>query len=50
MNELSDGLARFAVLAIAAAVVTSIYCGPGAIIAVVIALIFLVQFFGRLNP
>lgn len=50
MDELFDGFVRFSVLAIVAAAVTSIYCGPGAIIAVVIALVFLVQFIGRLNP
>ena len=49
MSKLPDSFVRFAVLVIAAAVVTSFYCGPGAIVGVVVALVLLAQFFGRLN-
>jgi len=49
MHELSDSLVRLTVLMIAAAVVTSFYCGPAAIVGVVVGLVFLARLYGQLN-
>jgi hypothetical protein len=49
MDSLPDSFVRFAVLAIAAAVITSFYCGPAAIVAVIVALVVLWQYYGHLD-
>ena len=50
MHELPDNLVRFTVLMIAAAVVTSFYCGPAAIVGVVVGLVFLARLYSQINP
>jgi hypothetical protein len=50
MYGLPGSFVRFVMLVIAAAVVTSFYCGPGAILGVLVAFVFLAQFYSRLNP
>ena len=50
MYELPDSLVRFTVLMIVAAVVTSFYCGPAAIVGVVVGLVFLARLYSQLNP
>ena len=49
MNRLPDSYLRFAIWAFTAATIASIYCGPGAIVSAVIALVFLARFCNRLN-
>ena len=48
-HNLPDSFVRFTVLMIVAAVVTSFYCGPAAIVGVVVGLVFLARLYSQLN-
>ena len=49
MYQLPDSVFRFAALMMVAAVVTSFYCGPAAIVGVVVGLVFVAHVYSRLN-
>jgi len=48
MNRFSGSDARFAIWAITAAAIASVYCGPGAIVSAVVALALLAYFCNQL--